>query len=509
MPPTVRNRPNLGEILTRLKLIDENQVQAALDLQKETGKLFGECLLQLGFIAEDDLGWALSSQLDLPFMNVTPEMPDPDLLSRFPRDFLRRNLVLPLVESEESLSVVLSDPTDELTVARLKRLSGCHLSAAVGTPTAIRRALDALLGPPTEDDEETVTDQVAAGVMRRAASLAAPELTQLLDRALTEGASAIHLDPEEGKVRVRFRVNGHLTEGGAIPPKAMHELVENLPGWLGDPIEAAPGVRRWGEGTSGVEPAPFRVITVAGREGASVTLILEGMDYTRRKLSAPFEPEWDRLNGLLTRPRGLVAGVAPSPAERDQLLTRLLGQIDTSYRRGWVVAPEGVVIPRRLSYFAADPRPELTRAFAEMEGVDLVAGIFDGPEHVSALAEAAERDRLVVAILPGNSALGLLARLHEAGVSSVLLAEALLAVVAQRILPGPDQEGAARAIAELFFVDADVRRMLQNGGRMRGLRAAARRQGFVELSARARSLDSVDPALIDDLDRHRYLEDAA
>jgi len=509
MPATAKSRPNLGEILTRLKLIDDEQVHAALDLQKETGKLFGECLLQLGAIAEDDLGWALSSQLDLPFMNVTPEMPDPDLLSRFPRDFLRRNLVLPLVESEDSLSVVLSDPTDELTVARLRRLSGCQLNAAVGTPTAIRRALDALLGPPAEDDEEAGGDRVAAGVMRRAASLAAPELTQLLDRALTEGASAIHLDLEEGKVRVRFRVNGRLTEGGAIPVKALHELVENLQGWLGDPVETAPGVRRWGESPSGGEGAPFHVITVAGREGPSATLVLEGMDYARRKLSAPFEPEWDRLSDLLTRPRGLVAAVAPSPAEREQLLTRLLGLVDASNRRAWVLAPEGIAVPRRLSYFATRPGPDVTRSFAEMEGVDLVAGIFDGPVHVPVLAEAAERDRLVVAVLPGSSALGLLARLREAGVSSVLLAESLLAVVAQRILPAPDPEGTARAVAELLFVDADLRRMLQNGGRLHGLRAAARRQGFLELAARARTLEAVDPSLIDDLDRHRYLEDAA
>ena len=509
MSSTVKKRPNLGEILTRLNLINDEQVHAALDLQQETGKLFGECLLQLGAIAEDDLGWALSSQLDLPFMNVTPEMPDPDLLAKFPRDFLRRNLVIPLVESEDSLSVVLSDPTDELTVARLRRLSGCELNAAVGTPTAIRRALDVLLGPAVDDDEESGADRVAAGVMRRAASLSAPELTQLLDRALTEGASAIHLDPEEGKVRVRFRVNGHLVEGGVIPPKAMHEMMENLQGWLGEPVETAPGVRRWGEGASGTGAAPFRAITAAGREGASATLILEGMDYTRRKLSAPFEPEWDRLNGLVNRPRGLVAAVAPSLAEREQVLSRLLGLIDASHRRGWVLAPEGLAVPRRISCFPADPSLALTRTFAEMEGVDLLAGVFAGPEHATVLAEAAERDRLVVAVFPGNSALGFLARLREIGVSAVLLAESLLAVVAQRILPGPDPEGAARAIAEILFVDTGVRRTLQNGGRIQDLRGAAAEQGFVELAARARSLDSVEATVIDDLDRHRYLEDAA
>ena len=81
--------------------------------------------------------------------------------------------------------------------------------------------------------------------------------------------------------------------------------------------------------------------------------------------------------------------------------------------------------------------------------------------------------------------------------------------MAQRILPGPDPEGAARAIAEILFVDTGVRRTLQNGGRIQDLRGAAAEQGFVELAGRARSLESVDATVIDDLDRHRYLEDAA
>ncbi len=81
MTATAPSRPNLGQILIRLKLITEEQVQTALELQQENGRLFGECLLELGHIGEDDLSWALSSQLGLPFMNVVGR----DVRSAIPR----------------------------------------------------------------------------------------------------------------------------------------------------------------------------------------------------------------------------------------------------------------------------------------------------------------------------------------------------------------------------------------------------------------------------------------
>jgi hypothetical protein len=147
-------RIRLGDILTRLQLVDEAQVRAALVHQSRSGKLFGESLLDLGYVGQDDLSWALSSQLGLPYVAVTADMVDRDLVSEFPADFLRQNLVLPLVASGSSLSVVLADPTDRTTLARLERISGRELSIAVGTPSAIRAALESVLGE-AEPDPDT------------------------------------------------------------------------------------------------------------------------------------------------------------------------------------------------------------------------------------------------------------------------------------------------------------------------------------------------------------------
>jgi type II secretory ATPase GspE/PulE/Tfp pilus assembly ATPase PilB-like protein len=114
-----------------------------------------------------------------------------------------------------------------------------------------------------------------------------------------------------------------------------------------------------------------------------------------------------------------------------------------------------------------------------------------------------------VGSLPGNSALGFLARAIEAGISSVLLSEALLAVVALRILPAGDGDDPMQAVSEVLFVDTALRRALQDGGDIDRIREAAREQGFLEISARARAMKTISPYTQEDLERHRYLEDAA
>ncbi len=502
MTATAPSRPNLGQILTRLKLVNEEQVKAALALQQENGRLFGECLLELGHIGEDDLSWALSSQLGLPFVNATAEMCDRQSLSKYPRDFLRRNRVLPLVETEETLSVVLADPTDEVTVARLSRISGRELSIAVGTPSALAHALDELLGPSALEPDGPEAGAESPGAM---ATQASPELTRLLDRALMESASAIHLDPEEGKVRVRFRVRQELRDGGLFEACAMKGVVESLNAWLGAGRDEAPGVCMWGEGIDG----EARAAAVTGLAGISVTIWLEGSGFAAPSVSASFEAEWERLDLLLTRSCGLIAAVAPTGADRRHLLTRILGQLDASGRRVWVLTPEAFPLPKRLAVHLGPSDPALTACFARLEGVDVLAGVFPSPQHAVPLVEAADHDRLVVAAFPGHSALGFLARLLEAGIPASLLAETVLAVVAQRTLPAGRDGSSLQAVAEILFADDPLRRALQDGGRINDLRAAARAQGLVEIAERARDLGGVDASLLTDLDRHRYLGDAA
>jgi len=501
MDHAAEDHPKLGDILQKLQLVDGDQVREALDYQSKSGKLFGESLLDLGFIAEDDLSWALSSQLDLPFVAVTPDMIDAELLDRFPDDFLRKNLVLPLVATGNTLSVVLADPTDKPTVARLERMSGQELTIAVGTPSAIKRALDSIPG-------ESAPAETAPRRESRTPppSMSSPELATLMDRALTQGASSVHLDPDGDDVRVRFRdVFGRISEGGRFDPEALRALVRGLGSWLGGGTAPAPGVQIWDTGPH-TDPLPFHAFLFHGENGPSLTLFMTDTA-PRQEMPAAYEDDWTRLDALLDRPRGLVLAVAPTAYEREQMLARMLARLDASVRRCCaLVAPE-VPLPRELIRIAEPGTPESVRAYSRLPGIDVLAGAFDTIEPLSALAEAGGRDRLVVAAFPGNSALGFLARILETGASATLLSESLLAVCAQRTLPG--MEDGCRTAGETLFVERPVRHALQDGGRLEDLRRAAAEQGFQEIAHRARDLEALDETARKDLERHRYLEEAA
>lgn len=502
MDHTPEDHPKLGDILQKLLLVDEEQVREALDYQSHSGKLFGESLLDLGFIAEDDLSWALSSQLELPFVAVTPEMVDPELLGRFPAEFLRRNLVLPLVATGNTLSVVLADPTDKPTVARLQYISSQELTIAVGTPSAIKRALEAIPGSP----ESTEPSAARRETRTPPPSMSSPELAILMDRALTQGAASVHLDPDGDEVRVRFRdVFGRISEGGDFEPEAFRALVRGLAGWLGDGTTPAPGVRIWDAGPH-TDPLPFHAFLFQGENGPSLTLFMTDTA-PRQEVPAAFEVDWTRLDALLDRSHGLILLVAPTPYEREQMLARMLGRLDAATRRCCaLVAPE-VPLPRELIRVAAPADPDAVRTYSRLPGIDVLAGALDDIGSLTPLAEAGGRDRLVVAAVPGNSALGFLARILEAGASATLLSESLLAVCAQRTLIGT--EDGSRTAAEILFVERPLRHALQTGGRLGDLCRAAAKQGFQEIAHRARWLAALDETTRDDLERHRYLEEAA
>jgi type II secretory ATPase GspE/PulE/Tfp pilus assembly ATPase PilB-like protein len=508
MVPAPGSRPKLGDILTRLNLIDDEQVKAALDHQADSGKLFGQSLLALGYIAADDLAWALSNQLGLPFVAVTSEMADADLVKTFPQSFLRRSLVLPLVASETELSVVLADPTDEASVARLEYISAKELRLAVGTPQAIERALHAILGEAEAGSEEEGASS-AEGGEPAPSSFNSPEVVNLLDRAFAQRAAQIHLDPEGDKVRVRFRDSvGRLSEGGWFEPESLRDLRAGLEISLEPGNNSKEAVQIWTPRESSQE-FPFTVVSLAGVESDSITLILDGADPSRSKIAAPFEEEWNRLEPLLSRRSGIILAASPTSLGRQLTLARILGRIDATNRRICVFAPPEIRLPGSMIRLAGGPSAESARAVFGAGGVDMVAGMFESSDGVSPLVETVARSGFCVAAVPGNSAIGVLARALEAGVSPVLLSESLLAVIALRILTGAKPGDGPLAVSEVLFVDPPLRRALQNGGDMDQIRGAARGQGFVEIAARARTLDGVDERTREDLERHRYLEKAA
>lgn len=110
----------IGEMLVRSGIIDQAQLDEALQRQKKENRRLGEILIDLGYISAKKLIWLLSEQANMPFVEVTPDMLDSELMFRFPEKLLRENNLLPLYQTPDRIYVAVGDPTDTAALKKLK-----------------------------------------------------------------------------------------------------------------------------------------------------------------------------------------------------------------------------------------------------------------------------------------------------------------------------------------------------------------------------------------------------
>src|SRR5687767_4744726 len=124
----------LGDILVDCRVVTQEQVDQALGEQRRTGKLFGEALLDLGHISEDDLGWALSNQLDIPYIDLKADMVDLGAVSLLGPTLMRRYRLLPLVRVGDALTVVVADPTNAEALNEVEEETGLTVQSSIASP---------------------------------------------------------------------------------------------------------------------------------------------------------------------------------------------------------------------------------------------------------------------------------------------------------------------------------------------------------------------------------------
>src|SRR6516225_9491054 len=237
------NNNRLGELLVREKLISLSQLRHAQEEQQKSGQNLGYTLAKLGYVSDDEITSFLSQQYRVPTVNLDEYEVDADVLKLVPKEPCERHRVLPVSRTGNSLIVAMADPTNLNAIDDLKFLTGYNIEPVIASETSIHTAIEKYYnaGPSYDEvmagfDENEIEftgdeDDPTNLLELEKASEDAPVVrlvNMMLLNAIKKGASDIHIEPYEKKLRVRYRIDGVLAEEMTPPLKLKNAITSRI-----------------------------------------------------------------------------------------------------------------------------------------------------------------------------------------------------------------------------------------------------------------------------------------
>ncbi len=216
-------KEKMGELLLAHTSLTEDQLEEALRVQEESGMLIGEILLKKNYIHPHDIIKVICHQVNIPYINdIKVQDIDPNLTIDIPINYAKHNEILPLLETDYSVSVVVSDPFNFDTINDLREIFKKEVIIMVAPPLKIQDAInrvyekaDRNLVNTLEDEFDESLDLDGPMDILDAGADEAPVIrfvNSIIFRAVKENASDIHIEPYEKETIYRFRVNGVMNE---------------------------------------------------------------------------------------------------------------------------------------------------------------------------------------------------------------------------------------------------------------------------------------------------------
>ena len=538
----------LGDLLLSSGVISHEQLERALELQKESKERLGDVLVQSGIITEQQLIEALKIQLGVEFVDLTAVSIPVELAKYVPRTLAKKYCVVPVKLVRDTLYLAMSDPLDFIAQEEVKAASRKRVIPMIATHRATEQAISRLYGSEgtARVIEEMKREAGSAGLDIVPAQLAkdsdssegAPTIrfvNSLIERAFTERASDIHLEPQEGEMVVRMRIDGLLRRVLTVPAELQSTVISRLKIMGGMDI-AERKVPQDGHAMLRVKGSEIdlRISSMPTVYGEKIVLRL--LNKTSQLLSRDaigLEGEdLEYYRTLLKNPSGVILLVGPTGSGKSTTMCVMLR--DLAREEVNIVTLEDPVeyyIPG-VSQCQINEKTGMTfagglRAILRQDPDIISVGEIRDGETASIAMRAAITGHLVLSTLHTNDAPSAVDRLRDIGVEPWLISGALRGVVSQRLVrricphckrayhPASDElallglddapdlvfykgEGCPdchhtgytgrRAVFEILMIDAPLRRLITAGASADELADEARRHGFTTMRERCRDL---------------------
>lgn len=449
----IQLRKRLGDLLIEEGIVSEDQVQQALNAQHSTGQKLGDALIDLGFISEKQMLEFLSQQLSLPLIDLSRAPVDADAVQILPEVHARRLRAMVVARNGDTLRVAMSDPADLFIQESLMNLLGQYDLEFIIAPE--RQLVDSF------DRYYRRTKEIASFAEQLQAEHQDVEgfdygidegdseevtvvklVNSMFEDAVQVGASDIHIEPDDKVLRLRQRVDGVLHETLLNEVNIASALVLRLKlmAHLDISEKRLPQDGRFNIKVRG-QSIDIRMSTLPTQYGESVVMRLLNQSSGLRKLEdSGLPPELlSRLRRQLSRPHGMILVTGPTGSGKTTTLYGALSELNEPGKK--IITAEDPVEYRlpRITQVQINSKIDLTfsrvlRTFLRQDPDIILIGEMRDQETVEIGLRAALTGHLVLSTLHTNDAVDSALRMIDMGAPGYLVASAVRAVVAQRLV---------------------------------------------------------------------------
>ncbi|MBV9769806.1 MAG: type II secretion system ATPase GspE [Bryobacterales bacterium] len=440
----------LGEILIQRKLITAEDLERALELQKERGDKIGKTLVDMGFIAMRDVLAALSEQLEVPLVPIEgPPLVSAETEALSPR-FLRQFRCLPLSRDDHTITLAMADPLDVETIAAVRHCTGLKISTVLAPEQEIVDAIDKYYGESaarTDIDVEFQTGEMSEDLehLRDMAS-EAPVIrlvNAIIALAVEKRASDIHLEPFEKEFRIRYRVDGVLYNQDPPPRELKAAMISRvkLMAKLNIAERRLPQDGRIKIKTLGRE-VDLRVSTLPTLYGESVVMRLldrsAGDFYDLGRLGFD-EHMLNRMEHYTSLPHGIFLVTGPTGSGKSTTLYSALKRINQSDKKIITIEDPVEYQMDGINQLHVNTQIGLTfasglRHMVRQDPDVIMVGEIRDRDTADIAIRASLTGHFVFSTLHTNDAPSAVTRLTDMGIENYLITSSVVAVLAQRLV---------------------------------------------------------------------------
>lgn len=447
------NKQRIGELLLEHTSLTEAQLEEALHIQKEEHKLLGEILLSKNFIHPHDITKVICHQIDIPYLaDLKVEEIDPNIVKDISINYSKHHEILPILESEYSVTVVMSDPFNFNVINDLTGIFKKEVNIVVTTPLKIQDAINRVYEKANRNLVDTIEDEFEENLdldgpidILDASADEAPVIrfvNSIIFRAVKERASDIHIEPYEKEVVYRFRINRVMTEI-LRQPKKTHAAVSSrikVMAKLDIAEKRLPQDGRIKIKIAGKD-IDIRLSTVPVQNGERIVMrVLEKTNTVLELESLGFQGKvLQGLKDLSTKKNGVLYVTGPTGHGKSTTLFAVLDRMNTPDRMIITVEDPVEYELAGISQIQVNSKINLSFAVALRsilrQNPDVVmVGETRDQETAEMAINASLTGHFVLSTLHTNDASSAPTRLIDMGVQPFLISSSLVGVLAQRLV---------------------------------------------------------------------------